>query len=442
MKSRQVFKLLIENTDSEFSSGESEMENHSIEDWLAARAESDKTLIEYTRGIAAFEEFCQRRGKSISSIVEDWRAAHYSGPREEQMFLDRWQDLIKAYTTYIKPRYAPLSQKVFLTVPKSFFSFWKIPLDVDLPRRACVLYHNHDLTKKTIRQILSKASQRDRAIFLLMAESGLRSNTVVNLKYWQIKEDYEEGLIPMRILTPASEIKDHVGDRWSFIGEDGVKTLKEYLEPRMPLRDQDYVFATEKPSRVKGEQFTEASLSTIFRRITEHLKMEKGSPFGKPGHYRMHGLRKYFRNNMKAEESFRKFWMGHSLGVDAHYISRDSEEHRRRYAQGYKQLRIFEQASSVKLTEIAHELKQKDKEILELKQLLVKKDMEIAELNAKISDVSPEKVEKIASAVFQKSWQDLVMKTLGTSAEEFKKQSKKRKGRETTIFRRDNKTKG
>ena len=45
----------------------------------------------------------------------------------------------------------------------------------------------------------------------------------------------------MRILTPAETLKDHVGDRWSFIGEDGEKALREYLKPRMPLKDQDYV---------------------------------------------------------------------------------------------------------------------------------------------------------------------------------------------------------
>ena len=399
------------------------MENRWIEDWLSARAESDKTLNEYIRAIAAFSEFCQGRGKNFDQVVESWRTAHYAGAREEQVFLDQWQDIIRSYATYIKPRYAPLSQKVFLTVPKSFFSFWKIPLDVDLPRRACVLYHNQDLTKKLIRQILSKASQRDRAIFLLMAESGLRSNTVVNLKFWQIKEDYEKGTIPMRILTPASEIKDHVGDRWSFIGEDGAKTLGEYLEPRMPLKDQDYVFATKKPSRVKGEQFTEASLSTIFRRITEHLKMEKGSPFGKPGHYRMHGLRKYFRNNMKAEESFRKFWMGHSLGVDAHYISRDPEEHRKRYSKGYEALRVLEPVTSVQLEDIAENLKQKDIEIRKLKRQLEERDAEIADLNEKF--VSRNEVEKIALNIFQQNWEVMARKTEIADVEDEQQKDKK-----------------
>jgi hypothetical protein len=158
-----------------------------------------------------------------------------------------------------------------------------------------------------------------------------------------------------------------VGDRWSFIGEDGIRALTEYLKPRLPLKDQDYVFASSRPGRVKGEQFTEASLSTIFRRITQHLKMEKGSPYGKPGHYRMYGLRKYFRNNMKAEESLREFWMGHSLGVDAHYITRDPEVHRAEYKRGYEQLRILEPATPAQLTEIVEKLKQKDLEIEELR---------------------------------------------------------------------------
>ena len=346
-----------------------ESPDHWIEDWLSSRAESEKTRIEYRRAIEQFSKFCESRGKQFSQVVELWRSAHYLGAREEQIFVDQWQDMIRAYATRIKSRYAPLSQKVFLTVPKSFFRFWKIPLNVDLPRHSSVIYHNQDLQKEQIRMILSRASQRDRTIFLVIAESGLRADTMVNLKYWQIKEDFEKGIIPMRILTPVSTLKDRVGDRWSFIGEDGVKALSEYLKPRLQLKAEDYVFASEKPSRVKGEQFTVASLSTIFRRITQHLRMEKASPFGKPEHYRMHGLRKYFRNSMAAPYSFIQFWMEHSLkaGSDEHYIFRDPEEHRKRYAQGYEQLRLLEPVTPVQLKDINDQLRRKDQQIQELR---------------------------------------------------------------------------
>jgi integrase len=362
------------------------MENHWIPDWIS-KLESEATHRTYLRAIGIFSQFCQVQGASFSSVVEDWREARDRGRRAEQRFQDRWNDLIRGYTTYLKIRYVPkrgarltpLTQRFFLTVVKSFFQEYKILVDVDLPRRACVQYHNQDFSKEQIRMILAKASQRDRAIFLMMAESGLRGGTVVSLKYWQIRDDLEKDRIPLRILTPSSTLKDHVGDRWSFIGDDGAKALREYLKPRLPLRAEDYVFASGKPSRVKGEQFTEASISTIFKRITDHLKMEKGSPIGKPGHYRLHGLRKFFFNNMMAPKEFRDFWMGHTIsGSDEHYITRDPEKHRTIYAQGYQQLRILEQGLETgALANVTAQLKTRDEEIKSLKESVSKMQVQI-----------------------------------------------------------------
>lgn len=341
--------------------------NHWIEDWLFSRAEAESTKKLYLRNIKLFSDFCQNRGKELYGIVEEYRATRREGYEAELDFTESWQDLIRAYSTHIKRgKYAPLTQKNFLSTAKSFLSYYRIPVTVDLPRRAHVIYHNIDLTKENIRKILSKASQRDRTIWLLMAESGLRVSTAIHLKYWQIKEDFEKGLVPMRILTPAESLKDHVGDRWSFIGEDGVKALKEYLAPRIPLKDQDFVFITKKPERMKGEQFTAASLSTIWRNIVRALKLEKGSKYGKPKHFRQHGLRKYFRNSMRSDPSYREFWMGHSLGVDEHYVSRDPEYHRKEYKKGYEQLRIYESTPTI-IIEITEQLKQKDQEIQQLR---------------------------------------------------------------------------
>ena len=109
------------------------------------------------------------------------------------------------------------------------------------------------------------------------------------------------------------------------------------------MKDDDFVFASEKEGKVVGEQFSPASLSVKFNRIVQKLKIDKSTAQpGKPKKVRLHGLRKYFFNNMKADESLRKFWMGHSLGVDAHYISRDVERHREEYKKGYAYLRIYD----------------------------------------------------------------------------------------------------
>jgi integrase len=341
--------------------------NHWLEDWLSSRAESPKTRENYLYCWKNISTFCMNRGKDPSTLVEDWRAVKCQGEIPRERFLEEWMDLIRAFNTWLKPKYASLTMHNHLAVLRSFLVYWKIPLDVELPRHTYVKYHNRDLSKETIRQILSKATQRDRTIWLLMAESGLRANTAITLRYYQIQEDFEKDIIPLRILTPAEILKDHVGERWSFIGEDGARALREYLKPRMPLKGEDYVFASERPGMLKGEQFSVASLSVKFARLVRKLKLERGAPIGKPGHYRMHGLRKYFRNNMRADPSYREFWMGHSLGVDAHYVSRDPEFHRAECKKNYESLRILEPTTPTGFKEIQEQLKQKDTEIQQLR---------------------------------------------------------------------------
>lgn len=340
---------------------------HWLEDWLSSRAESPKTRENYLYCWKNISAFCMKRGKDPSRLVEDYRAVRSEGEIQKEKFLEEWMDLIRALNTWLKPKYAPLTMHNHLAVLRSFLVYWKIPLDVELPRHPYVKYHNRDLSKENIRQILARATQRDRTVWLIMAESGLRANTAISLRYYQIQDDFEKDIVPLRILTPAETLKDHVGERWSFIGEDGIRALREYLKPRMPLKGEDFVFASERPGMLKGEQFSVASLSVKFARLVRKLKLERGAQTGKPGHYRMHGLRKYFRNNMRADPSYREFWMGHSLGVDAHYVSRDPEFHRAEYKKNYEDLRILEPTTPTGLKEIQEQLKTKDTEIRDLR---------------------------------------------------------------------------
>ena len=102
---------------------------------------------------------------------------------------------------------------------------------------------------------------RNRAAWLMLAESGLRPDTVTNIRWWWIREDFQAERMPMRINIPQQFVKDKVGDRWSFIGEDGFRALKEYLKPRLPFQDDDYVFVREppKPRKKRPMQYTPIS---------------------------------------------------------------------------------------------------------------------------------------------------------------------------------------
>lgn len=374
-------------------------ENHWVEDWLSAKAESPKTRKGYSFCWFHFKEFCSSRGKNADKLVEDYRQAKYQGEVLKEQWIEEWQDLVRTFPAWLKPRYASLTQKLFLTVVKSYMKFWKIPVDVDLPKHACVTFHNRDLKKAELKQILTFASPRDRVIWGVMAESGMRADTAVNLQYWQIKEDFEAEKVPMKLLLPSSVLKDHVGDRWTFIGEDGFRELSEYLKKRLPLENDAYVFLSEKAGKVKGEQFSPASLSVKFNDLVQRIGIDKSRGKREEGkapklkEIRLHGLRKYFRNNMKADSSYIAFWMGHSLGTDAHYISRDIEEHRKRYAEGYPSLKV----SGVTTESLAA-----------FSDLLTEKDAEIKELRSRVEDLT----RKINTSTFAgKSWDDLVRDT-------------------------------
>jgi len=365
--------------------------NQRIEDWLNARAESDKTKENYRYVWGNFAKFCISRGKEPGTIVEDFRTVRRKGQVESDIWLEEWQDVLRAFGSWLKlkTRFAPLTVKNHLAVVKSFLKFWKIPLDVDIPRHAAVIYHNRDLRREEVKQILTFATPRDRVIWLVMTESGMRESTAVNMKFWQIKEDFSAARIPMKILLPSSEIKDHVGDRWTFVGEDGFGELKAYLQGKT-LQDDNYVFASERQGQCKREQFSAASLSVKFNRLVQKLGIDKSvtgklkeGERPKPKKVRLHGLRKYFRNNMKADSAYVQFWMGHSLGVDAHYISRDPEQHREEYKKGYESLKVFE-PSFVDLRDLTAQLHKKDQQINDLEKRLAQLEARQQEREAQL----------------------------------------------------------
>jgi hypothetical protein len=66
------------------------------------------------------------------------------------------------------------------------------------------------------------------------------------LKYINIREDFEVNKVPMKITLESAILKDKVDDRITFIGEDGFNTLREYLRPRMSMKDDDYLFERKK----------------------------------------------------------------------------------------------------------------------------------------------------------------------------------------------------
>jgi integrase len=364
------------------------MENHWIENWLSLQ-ENPRTRASYQRGMKKFAEFCKKHQfNGLDTIVQDYRTARDSDNRRKlSQYTDAWTDVLQEYTIWLKQHHAPATVKNQLAILQSFFKTARVPIEVDIPKRAYVTYPKQNLKRKTLRRIISRSTVRNKAIWLMLAESGLRPYTVTQIRWDWIKEDYLAGRVPMMIRIPQRYTKDVVGDRWSFVGSDGYDALREYLEPRLPLQDDDYVFVREPPKHKKkrsrryvpgsimehredpedplklpGIPFTSGNLSATFSNTVRALNLDSGY-FGKPGKVRLYCLKDWFRNHCKADYGYLMFWMCRSSPVDSHY-NRDEEEHRKAYREAYPGLRVMEEPTA---TADAHreiqELKDQNKEL-------------------------------------------------------------------------------
>jgi len=362
------------------------MENLSnVEIWLTktCKLSSKQT---YSREIKAFSKFImQSFSLDINNLKEQFRAAKYTNEMEKEKFLDRVHDIVEAYACHVKQfNYSNMHEALILSVIRSYLvkGCGMKDVDIALPKHVFVTFHNRDLKREDIKQILDQALPRDKSFFLMMVESGMRPDTQVKLSYGNIKEDYEKGIIPMKIELPSLILKDNPQPRFTFIGEDGVHALRAYLG-NQKLEDKEPIFKPIRPGKTKGNFGTEA-FSNAFGRIVLKLGLVqrgKSKREAKPRQLRLYGLRKYFNNNMKVDRSYIEFWMGHT-DSKSHYISNDPEAHRKIYAEGYQFLRIYEPITETAIIiqnqqrEI-ETLKEQVKEVMEFRDKLVEMENQL-----------------------------------------------------------------
>ena len=321
-------------------------------------------------------KFLEETGLDPEEIVRKWKEVRF-GYKEKEKFILELEELIEDHHNSLEG-YTPNSRFAYTSTIVGFFRAHKINIQPELSgfeARGIVTYHNRSIRREEVERILEHSPLREKLFFTMMVETGARPDTLVQLRYKHIKEDFEAKRIPMKITLYAHMIKDMVGDRFTFLGEDGYRLLEEYLDPRQPLKDEDLIFAPEKTT-MKGEYLDPAGFSNVFRNIVRKLGLVDVTKIkkGKPAPLRLYCLRKYFRNNLKIDPSIREFLMGHSLKVDGHYIGRDvevdAELYRELYAQAYSGLRIASPIStetSDKVDELIRLLSIKDKEVKDLK---------------------------------------------------------------------------
>ncbi|MGB8780698.1 MAG: site-specific integrase [Candidatus Bathyarchaeia archaeon] len=336
----------------------------------------------YRKEIRNFRNFILARGVDVETLKDEYRKAKYAGEMEKEKFLDQIHDLVEVYGCHIKTlAYSSMHEALILSVIRSYLvkGCGMKDVEVTLPKHVFVKYHNRDLKKEDIRKIVDHATLRDRTFFLMMAESGMRPETLCELSYADIKEEFESGKVPMKVELPSLILKDNPSARFTFIGEDSLHFLKEYLAGKK-LSDKDLIFSAIRPASLTANLRPSAFSSSFGRIATQTGLAERGKKGERkaPRPIRLYGLRKYFNNNMRTDRAYVEFWLGHT-DAKQHYVSNDVEEHRKRYSEGYPFLRVYES-----VIDNASIIEDQKKKINKLEELIVDISKQIVEQQKQI----------------------------------------------------------
>jgi len=232
--------------------------------------------------------------------------------------------------------------------------------------------------------ILNASHPRDRAFFCIMAQTGLRPETLCNLKLKHIQPDFDKGIIPCKIDVPEEIAKGEYRSYFTFMGEESIKYLKAYLSTIPSISPEDYLFM----AHGSEKQLDRASVSHIFRRTVNKMKKKGLMDFerkkSKPATIRLYNLRKFFRKYAnQAGFEFVEFWMGHVVneGQDEHYRPLDVEFHRELYKEKAMPFLRLETATPTEHDEIIAEQAQK---IKDLERQIEQRNSEFQRLSEKV----------------------------------------------------------
>jgi integrase len=325
-------------------------------------SKSENTSYQYRH---AFEIFCSFLQKTPEQIVQEYDES------TDREFRRRYAGYIRALISSLSQQYAVGTVKFIVAAVRSFFKYNDLPLAHVPSGRKIVTFHNRDISKEEVAEVLRVSRPRDRAFFCMMAQSGLRPETLCSLRLKHIQPDFINGVIPCKIEVPQELAKGKYRSYFTFMGDEAVKYLRDYFKTRPDIDEESFLFVP----HGREQRFHRGSMSHVFRRTVNRLRRKGVINFeregkGKPAEVRLYNLRKWFRKQAhQAGFEIVQFWMGHIVveGVDEHYRPKDVEFHRKLYAEKAMPFLRIEQATP---TETDNVIQKQAEEIEELKRKL------------------------------------------------------------------------
>jgi site-specific recombinase XerC len=206
----------------------------------------------------------------------------------------------------------------FLPV-KMFCDYHEAPLtsiNGFFPKRGRRKYEDKPFTVDFVKRILSVLSVRDRAVCMVMLQSGQSIEQVLNDVNMQA--DYVISQIKAGVERIRLDFKERKGNGFryfSFISRDAIQEIRKWLPIReqwlknVGMKDSKWLFITD-----SGKPLTPKLFHNIFRQKMIRHKLRE-----RPYSVRTHCFRKFFEQEASPPErginkAYVSFMMGHSTG--------------------------------------------------------------------------------------------------------------------------------
>jgi integrase len=348
-----------------------------------SHSQSKATEDQYKRVWEQFSSFIEMSGKEI---IADYEAS------QDRFFKRRYADFIQAWIAELskgteeRKANTNTSIKVKVGAIKSFFKYNNLPLGHIPQARSGIVFHNRDLMKEEIVQIMAVVKLREKAFFAVMAQSGLRPHTIKQLRLKHL-EDLEK--VPCKIEVPQELAKGKYGSYVTFIGPDATKYLRLYLATRANLSPESLLFcAHDDPNKSMNVKDASRAFRLAARKLEKSGALTYEIREGKPSELRLYNLRKFFRKHA-SQLGFENvsYLMGHTVsGSDANYKPQDPEFYRALYAEKAMPFLRLEEPTPTETNEIIKTLKkQHEAEMGSLKKEIQKRDEQIQALNERFN---------------------------------------------------------
>ncbi|MDG6218120.1 MAG: site-specific integrase [Candidatus Thermoplasmatota archaeon] len=303
-----------------------------VETWL--KNISDKSHPVYLR---ALQRFCNWHGKNPRElIIQRDQELHHDNPNERH----HTRDLILDFRHHLE--HSGLAPKTISSHDGAIRGFYTAVLG----RRGMINIRNYwdkNVTKKQdlvptleeLKKMIEVMNLEKGFRILFLAQTGMRVSDAINLNLGDIQRELDLEKIPLAIRFLPKKDREHIGERVTFLGSDGVMMLKRYLAWREKrgevLSSESVLFSSRnrKSGSISSRNFNET-----IREAARRAGIGNGNE--KYGRVRVHCLRKFFITQMTnhgMEDKIVNFLTCHKISeVDSVYWNRRVDTLRRLYA--------------------------------------------------------------------------------------------------------------